>query len=466
MKDKILITTAIDYANGVIHIGHAYQKVLADVFTRFFRLMGKRVFFLTGTDEHGANIERAAKQNNREVKEYVDWISGEDRKQIDALGVVYDRFIRTTDDDHKETVKIFWNKIFSRGFIYSKLFEGKYCLSCEAFKSDSEAVDGCCDVHHGLKLVEQEENNYFFKWSEFQGFLVDFFKSHPHFVLPESKYKEMTSFLSAGVEDISISRQKINWGIPVPNDPSQIIYVWFDALINYYTAGMPTGFWDNDTTIIHILGKDNLRWHALLWPAMLQAAGLKLPDIVYAHGFINIDGQKVSKTLGNIIRPTELVEKFGADSVRYFLLKRGPLIEDIGISLEKIKEVYNADLANGLGNLVQRVSKICQSINYQNKNFEIPRFSEKIITQVEEFKINEIIEDVQEQVAEENRFIDREKIWQKTGDDLNKALERCVTNIRQIAYNLGPVMPKVAEEIEKRFVNKTICGEPLFLRMK
>ncbi|MFA5358207.1 MAG: methionine--tRNA ligase [Patescibacteria group bacterium] len=466
MKNKIFITTAIDYANDVIHVGHAYQKVLADALARFFRLTGREVFFLTGTDEHGANIEKKAKENNKKVQEYVDSVSGQDKEQIAALGVVPDRFIRTTDADHKEVVKDFWNKIYAKGEIYSKSFEGMYCMSCEAFKNGDEIVDGCCDVHKNLKLVEHKENNYFFQWSKYQSFLTEWFKKNPQFVLPEGKYKEMKSFLAAGVEDISISRQNVSWGIPVPNDPAQVIYVWFDALISYYTAGTKTGFWDDDVTIIHVLGKDNLRWHALLWPAMLQAADLKLPDIVYAHSFININGQKVSKTLGNIIRPTELVDEFGTDAVRYFFLKRGPLDDDVDISLDKIKEVYNADLANGLGNLVQRVSKICQSIDYANKNTAGLTLSPEVATKIENFKINEVIEDIQARIGAENRFIENEKLWQKTGEALEKDLDRCITNIRQIVYDLSPVIPTIAVEIEKRLSGQVVCGEPLFARIK
>ncbi len=465
-KNKILITTAIDYTNDVIHIGHAYQKILADVFSRYFKIQGKEVFFLTGTDEHGGNIEKSAKDKGMEVKDYVDSISTQDKEQIDALDVAYDRFIRTTDEDHKKVVKEFWQTIFAKDLIYLKPFKGLYCLSCESFKTDSEAVDGFCDIHKKLKLTEHEEENYFFKWSEFQKFLTDFFKNNPDFVIPESKYNEMFNFLNDGIEDISISRENINWGIPVPNDPKQVIYVWFDALINYYAGGKKAGFWDDDTTIIHFLGKDNLRWHALLWPAMLQAAELKLPDVVYAHSFINIEGQKVSKTLGNIIRPTDLVKDFGSDAVRYFLLKRGPLNDDVDISIDKIKEVYNADLANGLGNLVQRVSKIGESTNYENKATDELSFSEEIVAKLDEFKINEAIELAQAKIADENKFIESEKLWGKTDEELEKGLERCVKNIRQITYDLSPVLPKACAEIEKRFSGKIVFGEPLFMRIK
>ncbi len=466
MKDKILITTAIDYANDVIHIGHAYQKVLADAFARYYRILGKKVFFVTGTDEHGANIEKAAKTNGKEVKEYVDYVSCEDKKQIDSLGVECDRFIRTTDCDHKESVNKIWQTIFDGGDIYKKSFTGLYCLSCESFKTESEITDEFCNIHRTLKLTKQKEENYFFKWSNYQKFLEDFFQKNKNFVLPQNKYNEMFNFLKSGIEDISISRQNINWGIKVPGDETQVIYVWFDALINYYTAGIKEGFWDDDTTIIHFLGKDNLRWHSLLWPAMLESAGLKLPDIVYSHDFINIDGQKISKTLGNIIRPSELVEEFDVNSIRYFLLKRGPLYDDVDISKEKIKEVNNSDLANGLGNLVQRVTKICEKIDYTNKNPYLNSFSSKVLEHFDNFRLDLCLEYIQEKITEENRFIESEKLWAKEGSELPKDLDRCVENIRQIAFDLQPFIPQASNEIKKRLGEKIIFGEPLFKRIK
>ncbi|HNV96831.1 MAG TPA: methionine--tRNA ligase [bacterium] len=465
MKDKILITTAIDYANDVIHIGHAYQKVLADCFARYYRILGKQVFFVTGTDEHGANIEKIANSNGKDVKDYVDYVSSEDQKQIDSLGVKYDRFIRTTDLDHKETVNKIWKIIFDKGDVYKKSFTGLYCLSCESFKTESETENGFCNVHKTLKLTEQKEENYFFKWSNYQKFLEEFFEKNKNFVLPQNKYNEMFNFLKSGIEDISISRQNIKWGIKVPEDETQVIYVWFDALINYYTAGIKTDFWDEDTTIIHFLGKDNLRWHSLLWPAMLKSADLKIPDIVYSHDFINIDGQKISKTLGNIIRPSELVEEFDVNAIRYFLLKRGPLYDDVDISKEKIKEVNNSDLANGLGNLVQRVTKICEKINYTNTTPYPENFSEKVREHFDNFRLDLCLEYIQEKITEENRFIETEKLWNKEGEELINNLNRCIINIRQIAFDLQPFMPDISEKIKQRLGEKIFFEDPLFKKI-
>lgn len=467
-KQKVFITTAIDYTNEIIHIGHAYQKVLADVFSRFYRLLGKRVFFITGTDEHGKNIEQAAEEHGLDVKKYVDNISMNDKKEIDSLNISYDRFIRTTDLDHKECVKNFWNKVFNKGDIYLKNFKGLYCLGCESFKTKSEIIDGRCELHPTKKLLEISEKNYFFKWSKYQTFLLNVLRDNQKFILPRSKYNEMVKFLDNPLEDISISRQNIKWGIPVPNDPSQIIYVWFDALINYYTAGSKEGFWNKDTYIIHFLGKDNLRWHALLWPAMLKSADLKTPDVIYAHNFLTSGGNKISKSFGNILRPTELVKEFGVDAVRYYLLKNGPLTRDADISREKVKKTYNTDLADGLGNLIQRVAKICVKVNYKSKittKKEI-KISPRIIHYFNKFRIDECIKNIQKRVTQENQYINQKKPWIQKGKDLEKTIERCVDNIRQIAYDLQLFLPTVASEIQKRFGENIIFGEPLFPKIK
>ena len=264
-----------------------------------------------------------------------------------------------------------------------------------------------------------------------------------------------------------LSLQSVKWGISVPDNPDQVIYVWFDALINYYTGAVQNGFWDDDTTIIHFIGKDNLRWHALLWPAMLEAAGIRQPDIVYSHGFINLDGQKISKTLGNVIRPRELAEEFGADGVRYFLLKRGPLYDDVDISRAKIKEVYNADLANGIGNLVQRVAKICENAGFDGTDQGAEqKFSAPVKKNFENFAVDKAGENILERITAENQFIAREKLWEKSGAELKKDLRRSVANIRQIAFDLQPFIPTAAEEILKRFFGKITAGEVLFKRIK
>src|SRR3989344_6618525 len=355
--NKYYVTTAIDYTNNVIHIGHAYQKILADVLARYHRQIGDKTFFLTGTDEHGTTNEQAAKAAGKDPQTFVDEISAKDREQIDSLNINYDRFIRTTDPDHKKLVKEFYLKVKKNGDIYKGVYKGLYCVGCESYKTDSEIIDGKCPLHPTRELQQIEEENYFFAWSKYEDFLRKLIKKNPGFVQPEARRNEMLAFLDQGLRDIAISRQKdkVSWGIPIPDDPEHVNYVWFDALINY-VSGAPD-FWPAD---VHILGKDNVRWHALLWPAMLKSAGYKLPKTIYGHGFINLNGEKISKSRGNVIRPNELVKEFGVDGVRYYFIRFGPWVEDVDISVEHLREVYNADLANGLGNTVARIAKLAE----------------------------------------------------------------------------------------------------------
>lgn len=493
--NKILITTAIDYTNDVVHIGHAYQKIVADCLARFYRIiLGKEnVFFLTGTDEHGGNIEVTAKNQGKNPKDFVDEIAAKDKKQWQALHLSYDRFIRTTDRDHKKVVEEFWQRSLKNGDIYRGKFKGLYCFGCESYKSESEIVEGKCPLHPTKQLQKVAEENYFFRWSKYQQFLEDFYQKNPDFVYPKKAYNEMVSFLKAGLSDITISRSKdkIGWGIPVPGDSRQVIYVWFDALINYNTAANPVGFWDEGTTIVHIIGKDNLRWHALLWPAMLKSAGLRLPSIVYGHGFINLEGKKISKSLGNIIRPKELVSQFGADAARYFFLKYGPAEEDVDISIEKIKKVYNSELANDWGNLVQRVSKLCSSViptppwrgrNLAKRKIRPNRigtrsfvanapqddtvfFSKNIEHYLKNLKIPQALGEVSQRIAKTNQFVNEKEPWKKEGKELEEILNEAVSQIRQIAFDLQPFMPTSSEKILQQFSQKKIKVEkPYFLR--
>ncbi len=462
-KKKILITTAIDYANDVIHIGHGYEKVAADAFARFFRASGREVYFVIGTDEHGGNIEEIANQKGISPKEYVDEISKADKKEFDSLNVSYDRFIRTTDLDHKERVIEFWKKSAACGDIYLGDFTGWYCNGCEAFKTSIEIVDGKCILHPTKKLQEVNEKNYFFRWSKYQSFLEKLFKNNPRFILPESRGHEMLSFLKQGIEDITISRENVSWGIPVPDDSTQVIYVWFDALINYYTAAVAKGFWDETTDIVHILGKDNLRWHALLWPAILKSVGLRLPDTVYAHGFINLNGQKISKSLGNVIKVSELVEKFGSDGARYVLLKLGPWNEDADISWEKFTETYNADLANGIGNLVQRVATLCEKNNLSFPHFTLT-ISQPIIAALESFSISQAIEAIRKSVSEADQFINENAPWKKSGKELEEILSLAVNQIRQIGKDIEPFLPAASKKIAEIFNAQPIKTAPALFK--
>jgi len=465
-KNKIYITTAIDYANDVIHIGHAYQKLLADILARYWRLQGKKVFFLTGTDEHGGNISREAEKRGMNPQDFVDKISFGSREELDSLGISYDRFIRTTDKDHIETVNQFWKKVKEKEDIYLKEFSGLYCLGCEAFKTSREIVNGRCPLHPTKELIRISEKNYFFRWSKYEEFLKELFRKNKEFVKPKSRYQEMASFLKAGIEDISVSRQSISWGIPVPGDSKQTIYVWFDALINYYTGARKKGFWDEDTYIIHFLGKDNLRWHALLWPAMLYSAGFRIPNLIYVHSFLSFNGKKLSKSTGNIIRPQELVKLFGQDGVRYFLAKYGPIREDADISFEKIKSVYNTELANNLGNLIQRISKLAASNNFSFPKMEKLSISPKIANLMEEIKIDACLFDVSKRLDGLNRYLEKEHPWTKKNKEAREAIWYCLRHLRQICFDLKPFMPSSMDKALKYLGEEKLkFNPPLFPRL-
>jgi methionyl-tRNA synthetase len=463
MAKKFYVTTAIDYTNDVIHCGHAYQKIVADVLARYYRLLGDKVFFLTGTDEHGTKSEQAAKKAGQTPKEFVDEVSAKDKEQLDALNISYDRFIRTTDPDHQKVVADFYLKVRASGDIYKGEYEGLYCIGCETYKTLTETVNGKCPLHPNQELEKVKEENYFFKWSKYADFLKKHIQANSSFILPESQRKNMLGFLEQGLEDIAISRpkKKVAWGIPVPDDSEQTVFVWFDALINYL-SGAPD-FWPAD---VHILGKDNVRWHALLWPAMLKSAGYDLPKIIYGHAFITLNGQKISKSLGNVIRPTELVKEFGVDGVRYFFLRFGPLIEDVDISLDKIRAAYNADLANGLGNTVARITKLSEKTSL-GKITQPKFFDKNVSTNLAALKIDLAIGAIWKKLGDLDKKINQEEPWKiSDASDLKEKVYLYATNLLNIAYQLRPFLPETAKKIQKQFAGTKIKSEkPLFPRL-
>ncbi len=458
---KFYVTTAIDYTNDIIHVGHSYQKMLADVLARYHRLKGDQTHFLTGTDEHGQKVERSAKDKGIEPKKFVDRIALEDKKQWDNLNISYDRFIRTTDPDHVKFAQEFYLKSKAAGNIYPSKYEGFYCEGCEAYLEANELVNGRCPYHPTKTPVKIEEENYFFRLSKYQKFLEEYIESHPDFIVPENRKNEVLSFIRSGLKDFSVTRKNVKWGIPVPDDQEHTIYVWFDALINYLTYGIEKDCWPAD---IHILGKDNLRFHAVYWPAMLKSAGYKLPKTILVHEFITLNGQKISKSLGNVILPSDLVKKFGVDGVRYFFLRHGPLINDVDISLEKIEEVYNADLANGLGNLVSRVAAMAAKNELRVHKSEIKSFSKKVSENIESYHLNVTLTHVWEEIKKIDTLISEERVWELPSDKKQTALIKIVQSIRQIAYDLAPFLPETAQKIQKIFTGKIKSTEPLFPR--
>jgi len=466
MVKKFYITTAIDYANDVIHIGHSYQKILADTLARYHRLLKEKVFFLTGTDEHGQKVEKKAKKSGLPPKKFVDQIAKEDKKEWQSLNLSYNRFIRTTDPDHIKFAQKIYLKSKSKGDIYKAKYEGLYCEGCEGYLSRHDLINNRCPFHPHLKLVKLKEENYFFRLSKYQNFLENLLEKNKKFVVPEGKRKEILSFVKKGLKDFAVSRPGVTWGIPVPDDPSHTIYVWFDALINYLTYGVEEKCWPAD---VHVLGKDNLRFHAVYWPAMLKSAGYPLPKTILVHDFLSFNGQKISKSLGNIIRPSELVKKFGPDAIRYFFLRFGPLRNDVDFTLEKIKEAYNADLANGLGNLVARVAKLCEKADlaspYYNDTYQYSKFK-KFHKLMMEYQVNEALELVWEKISKADKYITDTQPWLLKGKKLNKILNYLVKEIREIALLLAPFMPETSQKIRDQFSGPKIKSQkPLFPRL-
>jgi len=358
---RYYVTTPIYYVNDAPHIGHAYTTVIADALARWHRLLGDDTFFLTGTDEHGLKIQRAAEANGISPKEMADRTSERFRDTWKLLDISNDDFIRTTEPRHHAAVQAFLQRVRDNGHIELGIYEGLYCVSCEAYYTPDELIDGLCPIHH--RPVEQvKEENYFFKLSRFQQPLLDWYAAHPDFVRPESKRNEALGFIRGGLDDFSISRTSISWGVPLPWDPTHVTYVWYDALINYVTA---VGFGHDDDrfatwwpAVHHLIGKDILRFHCVYWPAMLMAAGVDLPVDISVHGFLMVGGEKMSKTSLNQIAPADLVDDFGVDGFRYHFLRDTAFGPDGDFSYERMVERYNSDLANNFGNLLSRVATV------------------------------------------------------------------------------------------------------------
>ena len=363
MRRKFYLTTAIDYANARPHLGTAYEKIGADVLSRFHRLAGEEVYFQMGNDEHSANVEKRAKDLGMAPKEYCDTMAHEFLGVWRALQVEPGRFIRTTDSDHVLTVQALLERMRANGDIVSGTYEGFYCISCEAYIKESELIDGLCP-HHKQPPQRLQEENLFFRLSRYTQRLLEHFREDPAFVMPSSRYNELMEILEQGLEDISISRKGKGWGIPIPWDPSQRVYVWVDALINYVSgAGFMTDktlferLWPCD---LHIIGKDITRFHGIIWPAILFSSGIDLPKRVFGHGFVRMSGQKLSKTLGGTIDIQAILKVYPSDALRYFLMREIPFDRDGDFSEERLLDRYNADLANDLGNLLQRASTLLE----------------------------------------------------------------------------------------------------------
>jgi methionyl-tRNA synthetase len=473
MREKFYITTPIYYASGEPHIGHAFTIIFADVIARHKRQKDFNVFFLTGTDEHGSKIIRKAKLAGKNPKEYVDGISKLYADLWELLQIQNSDFIRTTSERHKAGVEKFIEKLWQAGDIYQGEYEGLYCVDCENFILEKDLVNGLCQDHL-LKPELVKEKNYFFNLNKYIPVVKEKIISNELKIIPESRKNEALNILSGDLPDFSITREKVQWGIPFPNDKKQTIYVWVDALINYLSAlDFPDGekfkkYWPAD---VHIIGADINKFHSIYWTALLMSANVMLPKKIFAHGLLTVNGQKMSKTLGNIINPKVLIEKFGSDATRYLLLSQFPAFEHGDIKESEFAEKYNADLANGAGNLFERVfamakqSEKSESLpnvpNESELDNEVVKFinetKEKYRARMENFQLYEALKEVFILIKFLDRYINEKQPW-KRPKNLPQILNSLVLGVEEIIVLLSPFMPSKMEAA-KDFLNRLESGK-------
>ena len=478
-KKKFYITTTLPYVNAEPHIGFALEIIQADVIARYHRQQGDDIFFNTGTDEHGLKVFRKAQEENVEPQVYCNICAKRYEGLKRALNLSYNSFIRTTDPHHIKAAQEFWRRCDKNGDIYKKDYKIKYCVGCELEKTESELVEGRCPIHPEEKLEIIQEENYFFRYSRYQDKLLELYRKNPQFVLPEFRLNEIKSFTKRGLKDFSISRlkEKMPWGIPVPGDDKHVMAVWFDALVNYISSlGWPydlkkfNDFWPG----IQVAGKDNLRQQSSMWQAMLMSAGLPTSKQIFIHGFITVGGQKMSKSLGNVIDPFELVKKYGTDAVRYFLLREIPPTEDGDFTYEKFEKRYNSDLAQGLGNLVARVITLATKLKIsafakasagkQNKKLNeiIEKSRENYSEALDNFKFNEALKSIWDLISFCDRYIEKERPWENI-EKKQSTIYNLQSTILNIAEMLKPFLPETSEKILKQI--ETQKSELLFPRL-
>ncbi len=469
-KGKFYIVTSIPYANAAPHVGHILDPLIADVIARYRRIKGNEVRFLVGTDEHGAKIVRTAESQGKTPEDLVDENSEKFRSMQKILNISFDDFVRTSDQKrHWPGPQKLWQELVSKGDIYWKKYRGLYCVGHEAFITEKDLVHGQCQDHQKKPEVVEEEN-WFFRLSKYADRITDAIKSGRIRVLPESRANEILSFVNSGLEDVSISRpaKDISWGVPVPDSSGQTIYVWFEALTSYLSSvgyghensESRTSFekwWPAD---IQIIGKDNLRFHAAIWPGMLFSAGLEPPRSIFVHGFVNVEGQKISKTVGNVISPEEVVQKYGVDPVRYYFLREFPSHEDGDFSYKKFEDRYNGDLANGLGNLVARVAVPGEKLSPLKFDFkkDIEREVDEVCDGVfkkyekhfEGIRLNEALTDIWEVISFADRYINTSKPWQLEGEALKRVILNSSYLISAVTNLLEPFLPETAGKIREQ----------------
>lgn len=462
-QKKFYITTSIVYTNAFPHVGFALELIQADVIARYHEFLGEEVFFLTGTDEHGSKIARKAKELGKDPQDFVDEISDKFNELTKVLNISNNDFIRTTDRRrHWPVVEKIWKKIEENGDLYKKQYEGLYCIGCETFIKKKDLKNNKCVIHKKEPELVKEEN-YFFRLSKYQNIIKEKIEKDELKIIPETRKNEILSFINQGLEDVSFSRskEKLKWGIPVPGDDSQIMYVWADALTSYISAlGYDEGerfkkYWPAD---VQCVGKDILKFHALIWPAMLLSLGIDLPKKIFVHGFISVNGQKMSKSLGNVINPFELVDKYGVDAVRYYLLREIPSTGDGDFTYEKFEQRYNSDLASGIGNLVARVRTMAEKTGFKSGNIkdvapEIQKTQKKYKKALEGFKFNEALASVWELISFCDKYIEKEKPWEKK-ENSPEVLGNLLIALDNIAELLEPFLPETSKKVKEQIARK------------
>lgn len=462
-KKPLYLTTTLPYVNADPHIGFALEVVHADIVARYQRLMGAPVFFNTGTDEHGQKIYQAAEKEGKGAQEYVDHYAAQFGNLKSGLNLSYDAFIRTTSPAHKAAAQEMWRRCAAKGDIYKKKYKGLYCVGDEMFLRDSDLVGGRCPNHPNMEPQEIEEENYFFKLSNYQDKLLAYL-SQPDSVLPAWRRDEAIAFVKAGLEDFSVSRerQRLTWGVPVPDDDNQVMYVWFDALTNYIsTLGWPgdaegkfAQFWDGGR-VVQMAGKDQVRFQSIMWQAMLMSAGVKNTDTVAYHGFITSNGQKMSKSLGNVVEPLALVAEYGTDAVRAFLARHVQPFEDTDFTHERFKEAYNADLANGLGNMASRVLQLAQTHLPEPVKVEYVAPPAEYADAMERFELNRAAEYVWGRIGALDQRITHEAPFKVVKEDPERGRAMITDMVKELAaidLMLEPLLPETSKKIIEAIV--------------
>jgi methionyl-tRNA synthetase len=460
---RFYVTTPIYYVNATPHIGNAYTTIAADVLARHHRQRGDETFFLTGTDEHGTNVPRVAAEAGLDVKEFVDRNAAAFEEMTERVNTSNDFFIRTTDPRHEAAVQDFVQRIYEAGQIYEGVYSGLYCPRCEAFYTEAELVDGRCPVH-GIVPERVEEKNWFFRLSAYQDRLLALYDENPEFVLPRFRYNEARSFIELGLDDISISRATEKWGVPVPWDTEQTVYVWVDALINYWSAlafaregeDLRDELWPE---VRHLLGKDILKFHCVIWPALLLAAGLAVPKQLFVHGYLLFDERKMSKSLGNVIDPLDLVDIYGADPLRFYLMRAVPFGQDGSVSVAGVHERYERELGNDLGNLLSRTTAMIARyrdgripVAPANERTDLDELNREVASLLDAFDVTAALERIWQQVRGLNALVEQRKPWELAKDDaraeeLDRTLYELADGVRAVAVALAAYLPDTAPRI-------------------